>query len=199
MHAFRLTWSNTLGNDPGTAAPTAAPILPGDVALRVETLNGAASAAVTPVAGAPGRYAIDLPVEARAGYRLTGRIGGRDISAEVRLPGPLEVRLPVGDTVFTTAGPLFRREPYAWRASGAGGYVLYLGVGALDPARGDTTGSILFFAGLGDTVTVDVLALDSTSAQYFRAGFNAPRQGNITGGLGTLAGATTARRVFIWR
>lgn len=197
---FRLRWLDPA--DPEVQPP----ILAEEMDLDLVHPNGS-RAVWEPDPDSIGIYLAALPITPRGSYRLGGTIAGYPISASTRVPGPLDIEQPTGDTLFITGTPsrpgsaLSGRITVKWRADGAT-------VLALDSA------AVLFATGFTHTAEADLGVRQSTAGQRIgptirfvamnrdgdRYHFNLTGpETNITGGFGVFGAAAETRRVVVWR
>jgi hypothetical protein len=130
----------------------------------------------SPVAGSAIRFEAPLTIIPNAAYQLSGMVAGVQFSSSVTVPGPLEIRLPLEDTVrlqlpstsFTTS------LKFAWHASGAVSYVVrHLFDNELPlftVAIADTTGSLDIwpaFESQADTTHLEIWAYEQSATTFF--------------------------------
>ncbi len=194
---------------PTTVQPSPFPV--DEVALSVVTESGDA----WPLEARPDSPAVFVArgeVTPRSTYRLTGRVSGFDVRAEVTVPSVLDVEEPGEDTVTVGLGDTLRLRV---TATGALGILVF--AGRTGPGFGGfgslvtRDGEVDFFLGEatgfapGSQLQIDMLALDSVSTRYVESrpdGFASPDAmilpSNIEGGAtGLFGGATAARRHVI--
>ncbi len=197
---FRLLWLNPA--DSGTIDP----IQPEDAALELIHPDGTlADWDLDP--DSAGVYLASLPIAANTTYHLAGTLGGRPITASTRVPGPLMLAPPLGDTIFLTGsesapgGAVTGRAVIAWRASGAtvlvvdSAEVLFstrfthgseADLGVRQTAAGQRVGPSIRF-----------LALNREADRYH---FNLTGpETNLTGAFGVFGAASETRRIVVWR
>ena len=197
---FRLRWLDPADDD------VPAPILAEEMALELVHPDGTrATWEADP--DSIGIYLAALPITATGIYRLGGAIKGRRISAATRVPGPLVIDQPVGDTLFVAGSqsrpgsPLAGRITVTWRADGA--TVLALDSAAVLFATGFThaaeadLGIRQTAAGQRVGPTVRFVAMNRDGDRYH---FNLTGpETNITGGFGVFGAAAETRRTVVWR
>ncbi len=195
---LRLQWLNPSG--------TVEPIQPEETSLELVHPDGTrAGWDVDPEAA--GVYVASLPIAASATYRLSGTLGGRLVSATTRVPGPLMLAPPLGDTIFLEGsepepgGAVTGRTLIAWQASGAtvlvvdSALVLFstrfthgseADLGVRQPRPGQRIGPSIGF-----------LALNRDGDRYL---FNLTGpETNLSGAFGVFGAASHTRRVVVWR
>ncbi len=197
---FRLQWLNPAGSG------TINPIQPEEAALELIHPDGTrADWDLDP--DSAGVYLAFLPITAPATYRLAGTLGGRPVSASTRVPGPLMLEPPLGDTLFLKGsqrepgGAVTGRVVIAWRASGAtvlvvdSAEVLFstrfthgseADLGVRQVAAGQRVGPSIRF-----------LALNREADRY-RFNLTGPET-NLSGAFGIFGAASETRRIVVWR
>jgi hypothetical protein len=185
---LRLRWAGPVGQEPEPVAPEAA-------ALTL-TADAGASAPVLPFDPAAGLYRAALPIVAGQAYRLTGTIDGRTISARTVVPASLTILAPAGP--IESALPT-ERFAFRWRSVGASVYSVDHAVFVSTRGRQtrDTIGEFIL-APDGPTLPSEltIYAMNADAERYLF--FTASAQGNVTGGIGVLGAAITARRPLQW-
>ncbi len=197
---FRLRWLNPA--DTGAIEP----IQPEEAALELIDPDGTrADWDLDP--DSAGGYLASLPIAAGATYRLAGTLGGRPVSAVTRVPGPLTLAPPLGDTLFLIGseprpgGTVTGLVRLAWQASGATVLVVdsaevqfstrfthasAADLGVRQPAAGQRVGPSIRF-----------LALNREGDRYH---FNLTGpETNLSGAFGVFAAASETRRIVVWR
>jgi hypothetical protein len=163
--------------------------------------------------GVAGQFAAVAAVSAGASYRLSGTVAARAVTAQVTLPGALQVSQPTGDTLRLPLTAEFPRMAFAWRAESAAGYqallvrgggttqkVLILSDSAsrsLFDIAPDTVGELLFLApspGAPDTARLVIFGYDPTATAFF----SSTTKGNVHGAFGLFGAAAKAEKVVVW-
>lgn len=185
---LRLRWAGPVGQEPEPVTPTEA--------VLILAADPGASAPVVPLDPAAGLYRATLPIVAGRAYRLTGTIDGRMISARTVVPASL--------TVLAPAGPIEPTQPterfaFRWRSVGATVYSVDHAVFVSTRGRQtrDTIGEFIL-APDGPTLPSELIiyAMNADAERYLF--FAASAQGNVTGGIGVVGAAITARRPLRW-
>ena len=197
---FRLRWLDPADRE------VPAPILVEEMALELIHPDGT-RATWEPDPDSIGIYLATLPITATATYRLGGTIDGKRIRAVTRVPGPLAIDQPVGDTLFVAGSPSRPGSPRAgritvtWRADGA--TVLALDSAAVLFSTGFTHAADADLGirqtAVGQRVgpTVRFIAMNRDGDRYH---FNLTGpETNITGGFGVFGAAAETRRTVVWR
>jgi hypothetical protein len=196
-HGISITWSVPADSSFEFRGP-GRPVTPQEVSLRL-LLPGGASLPVVSTDPGTGQFEVLTDILPNTSYALTGTVAGRTIFASVVTPGPFFISLPAGDTVrLVNNGLESRRVPYQWRANGALGYSAKPFAAFVEPAS-DSTGTIVFGLLESDTTALTFLAFERHATEFFLPNIADRRRGNITGALGALGAASTAKRVFIWQ
>ncbi|HKV69849.1 MAG TPA: hypothetical protein VJN62_01270 [Gemmatimonadales bacterium] len=157
-----------------------------------------------PVAGTPGKFDAISAVTAGGTYLLHGTVAGRPVAGITVVPGPLDIRAPVGDTVSIGAACyVFCPFPYRWFAAGTDAY--WLTQTAVGPPRllppyapavtSDTAG-VLQLLRVADTMKVFIYALDAHAAAFF---LPANPKSSITGLFGFFGSASRVERWVIFQ
>lgn len=160
-----------------------------------------------------GQLAALAEVSAGKRYRLSGTIAARRVTAQVNMPGALEVGQPTGDTLRLPVAAEFPHISFAWRAESAASYQALLvrhdgtAQKALiqsdrDPRvlidiAPDTVGELLILApspGAPDTARLVIFAYDPTATAFF----SSTTKGNIHGAFGLFGAAAKAEKVVVW-
>ena len=186
---FRIIWA-----DPEATAPVE-PIAPSEIRLALST-GASPGRALVPDPDSAGRFVAHLAIIPGNRYQLEGTIGEHSIAAATTIPSGFVVEDPAGDV---TAGPPGIVVPFRWRASGATVFAADFAVfGAFQYHHTrDTVGSLLIIA--PDPHRSPALTLWAMNADAERYLYHvATPFGNVTGGLGMLGGAVTARKAFRW-
>jgi hypothetical protein len=195
-HLLTVTWS-VPGDSSFAFQGPAKPIAPSQVQLEVLLPGGTLVPAVS-TDPARGHFEVTADILPNTAYSLQGTVAGRAVTASLTTPGPFMIAQPADDTVrLSDTGNQLRQVTYRWNASGAEGYTVKPFLAGIVPAS-DTTGTI-FFSSLADTANVTLLALERHAAGFLLPDFFDRRRGNVTGALGVLGAASTAKRVFIWQ
>ena len=193
-HSFSITWS-VPADSPFVFQGPPRPVAPGDVSLRILGPGGQLLPMVS-IDAAAGAFEVNGPILPETRYDLEGTVSGQAVSATVVTPGPFVVTSPASDTIRNPANSA-REIPYQWRAAGAVAFVAKPFVAGVLPAT-DSTGILSFLDPFG-TASITFLALERHAVEFFRPQAVEPRSGNITGALGVVGAASSARRVFIWQ
>lgn len=197
---FRLRWLDPADQE------VRSPILPEDVRLDLRAADGA-RATWEPDPDSSGMYLAALPITAQGRYQLGGTIDGGSITAVTRVPGPLDIEQPAGDTLFVSADPGAAGSPQSgrivvrWRADGATVLALdsaAVRFGARFTHAGEADlGVRQSAAGQRIGPTIRFVAMNRDGDRYH---FNlSGPETNIAGGFGVFGGAAETRRTVVWR
>lgn len=192
-----VEWS-TPADSEYTAAPR--PVAVDAVNLQLEFPTGERTS-FTPHPTLPGRFDVEVPVQAGATYRLAGVVAGHVVTAEATVPMPLEINEPAADTVtipLSSCTPVCR-IPYRWSAQHAQVYAHQF-QWFDQPARlvGGThreTSGVLEVIPRPGTAELTVVAYEANAGSFLVA--TAPRS-SVQGAFGMFGAASTATRVIIW-
>jgi hypothetical protein len=160
------------------------------------------------VAGSAIRFEAPLTVVPTAAYQLSGTVAGIEFSSTVVVPGPLEIRVPVEDTLRLSASTATVYLDFNWHASGAVSYVSrhlgHHGLTFITQATVDTTGSLLLFPPFesqADTTHLAVWAYEQSATTFFlNLGGKQPvaRQDSIVIGFGAATPASP-EKIIVWQ
>lgn len=124
------------------------PVRADSVALELIAPDGTHTP-FSPVAGLATRFEAQQTVLPGAAYRLAGTVAGVQFSSTVTVPGPLDIRLPLEDTLRLPSTSVTASLEFSWHASGAVSYVVRhlddTGLALFTQAIADTTGTLLLF------------------------------------------------------
>ncbi len=199
LSRFRLRWL-----DP--AEENQPPILPEEMGLQLVHPDGR-RATWEPDPDSAGQYLARLPIVPRGTYRLTGTLDGKAVTATTRIPGPVVIETPQGDTLFVAGttfqpeGTLAGRIIVQWRSDGA--TVLALDSAAVlfsvafTHASEADLGVRQLTAGQRVGPTIRFIAMNREADRYH---FNLTGpETNLAGGFGVFGGAAETRRIVVWR
>lgn len=164
--------------------------------------------------GLPGQFAVIATVRGGERYRLSGTVAGREVTAQVNVPGALVVAQPAGDTLRFPLAADFPEIPFAWRAESAISYQALLvrddgttrtalvvrerdSTGLLLDIAPDATGRLLFLSPsprVSDTARLVILGYDQSATAFF----SSTTKGNIRGAFGLFGAAAKAEKVVVW-
>lgn len=151
------------------------PVRADSVALELIAPDGTHTP-FSPVAGSAIRYEAPLTIVPTAAYQLSGTVAGVQFTNTVTVPGPMDIRVPLEDTVRLrlSSSTFFASLDFSWHASGAVSYVArHLSRDSLTlftQATSDTAGSLgLFprFESQADTTHLEIWAYEQSATTFF--------------------------------
>jgi hypothetical protein len=183
------------------------PVRADSVALELIAPDGTHTP-FSPVAGSATRFEAQQTVVPGGAYQLSGTVAGVEIFSAVIVPGPLEIRVPLEDTLRLSASTTTVFLDFSWSAAGAASYVSrHLdddGVTLLTQATADTTGSLFLFPRFdsqADTTHLAVWAYEQSATTFFvNGGGEDPvvGQGGAVIGFGAATPASPEKTI-VWQ
>jgi hypothetical protein len=151
----------------------ARPVRADSVALELIAPDGT-HIPFSPATGSAIRFEAQQTVVPGAAYQLAGTVAGVQFTSTVTVPGPMDIRLPLEDTVRLSPSTFFVSLDFSWHAAGAVSYVArHLSRDSLTlftQVTSDTAGSLQLFPRFefqADTTHLIVWAYEQSGTTFF--------------------------------